>query len=139
LATSPLPLALAATIFSYKSPGRRMILKIDGRVSMLAEVAATPADTAKGLSGRTSVPDGEGMLFVMRAPTQLSFWMRGTSVPLSIAFLADDGTILETHDMQPFSEQSTRSSVPARLALEVPQGWFGRRGIGVGSVVTVVT
>jgi len=131
------PLALAAVVFAHRSPGRRMILKVGNRALILAEVAVGHAATTRGLSGRDRVLDGEGMLFVMPKPDHLSFWMRGTSVPLSIAFVADDGSIVEIHDMHPFSEEHVRSSSPVRMALEVPQGWFERRGIDVGSVVSV--
>jgi uncharacterized membrane protein (UPF0127 family) len=114
-----------------------MILKVGDRALVLAEIATGQEATTRGLSGRDRILDGEGMLFVMSKPDRLSFWMRGTSVPLSIAFLADDGSILEILDMDPFSEELTRSSVPVRMALEVPQGWFERRNVGVGSVVSV--
>jgi uncharacterized membrane protein (UPF0127 family) len=139
LATSIRPLALSAVVFAHRSPGRRMLLKAGDRAMILAEIAVGHAATSRGLSGRQRVGDGEGMLFVMSRPDYLSFWMRGTAVPLSIAFLADDGTILEIHDMEPFSEQLVRSGTPVRMALEVPQGWFGRRGVGVGSAVSVAS
>lgn len=81
--------------------------------------------------------DGEGMLFVMRSVGHHPFWMRGTFVPLSIAFLGDDGEIEEIRDMRPHSEERIAPSSPTRLALEVPQGWFTRRGVSVGDKVLI--
>jgi uncharacterized membrane protein (UPF0127 family) len=59
--------------------------------------------------------------------------MRNTLLPLTIAFVADDGTIVNLADMQPQSEQSHCSAKPVRYALEMNQGWFAKRGIGAGS------
>lgn len=130
------PLALSAVVFSNRYPRRRLVLSV-GRASILAEIAATPEETARGLSGRTSINDGEGMLFVMRSTDRHPFWMRGTTVPLSIAFLAEDGTIQEIRDMEPLSEQSIQPEIPTRLVLEVSKGWFDRKGVGVGTRVSV--
>lgn len=130
------PLALSAVVFANRYPRRRLVLAV-GRAAILAEIAATPEETSKGLSGRTSLNDGEGMLFVMRSSDRHPFWMRGTTVPLSIAFLAEDGTIREIRDLEPLSEQSIRPETPTRLVLETPQGWFGRKGVGVGTRVSI--
>lgn len=133
------PLALSAVIFAHKNPGRRMVLRLGDRVLVLAEVAVGEVERAKGLAGREQVYDGEGMLFVMPSAGHLAFWMHDTSVPLSIAFIAEDGRILEIKDMEPFSEERVYSSSPVRMALEVPQGWFERRGVRVGTVVSVAS
>lgn len=130
------PLALSAVVFSNRYPRRRLLLTV-GRAAILAEIATTPEETARGLSGRTSLNDGEGMLFVMRSTDRHPFWMRGTTVPLSIAFLAEDGTIQEIRDMEPLSEQSIQPEIPTRLVLEAPQGWFDRKGVGVGARVSI--
>ena len=134
--TSDRPLALSAVVFANRFPRRRMILTV-GRTELLVELATTPEDTVKGLSGRASLTDGEGMLFVMRAADRHPFWMRGTTLPLSIAFLAEDGTIQEIRDMEPLSEAPVLPARQSRIMLEVQKGWFDRKGVGVGARVAV--
>jgi uncharacterized membrane protein (UPF0127 family) len=81
---------------------------------------------------RPSLPDGEGMLFVFEREQILSFWMKNTLIPLSIAFSRTDGRIAEIRDMQALDITTVRSARSARYALEVPQGWFTRAGIAPG-------
>ena len=103
-----------------------------GRVTITAEIARTPAQQQQGYMYRKEIKDGEGMLFVNEADLVLSFWMKNTLVPLSIAFVAADGRILEIYDLEPGNLNPVRSGRSVRYALEVPQGWFGRAGIGIG-------
>jgi len=104
-------------------------------VPLVAELAVTDEERAIGLMFRASLPDGEGMLFVFERDQPLSFWMQNTFIPLSIAFIASDGRIDEIRDMRPLDLAAVASSRPARYALEVPQGWFGRAGVQVGDFV----
>ena len=106
-------------------------------VEITAEIAKTDQERSQGLMHRKKLPDGEGMLFVFDRDQQLSFWMKNTIIPLSIAFIASDGRITEIKDMQPLDENSVRSGRSVRYALEVPQGWFGRAGIKAGDVVII--
>lgn len=101
-----------------------------------AEIAQTPNERAKGLMGRKSLPPSHGMLFVFEQPEQQCFWMRNTPLPLTIAFIANDGKIVNFADMTPFSEQAHCSAKPVKYALEMEQGWFKQRGVLVGDVVT---
>jgi uncharacterized membrane protein (UPF0127 family) len=78
---------------------------------------------------RKKLPDGEGMLFVFERDEMLSFWMKNTLIPLSIAFIASDGRIMEIRNMEPGNLDPVRSSRSVRYALEVPQGWFDRVGL----------
>ena len=103
-----------------------------GPVSIRAEIASTPAQREQGLMYRKRIKDGEAMLFVFERDEMLSFWMKNTIVPLSIAYISHDGRILEIYDMEPGNLNPVRSSRSVRYALEVPQGWFGRAGIGIG-------
>ena len=103
-----------------------------GRVIIRAELALTPAQQAQGLMHRKELKDGEAMLFVFERDQMLSFWMKDTLIPLSIAFIASDGSLLEIYDMEPRNLNPVRSSRSARYALEVPQGWFDRAGLGPG-------
>ena len=109
------------------------ILKSDGRsVSIQAEIATTDTERSKGLMFRTELKDGQGMLFVFDRDQHLSFWMKNTLIPLSVAYIASDGKILEIHDMTPESLRPVDSDHAARYALEVPQGWFSRTALGPG-------
>lgn len=103
-----------------------------GGVEVRVELALTQEERQTGLMHRTKLPDGTGMLFVWNSDQRMSFWMKNTLVPLSIAFIASDGTIREIHDMEPLSESVVRSERYARYALEVPKGWFERVGLEPG-------
>ncbi len=97
-----------------------------------AELAITPEQQATGMMFRTQMGSHEGMLFVNDDPGMRCFWMRNTLLPLSIAFIADDGAIVNIADMEPRSERSHCSAKPVRFALEMNQGWFAKRGIKPG-------
>jgi uncharacterized membrane protein (UPF0127 family) len=97
-----------------------------------AEVAQSPAQQMVGMMFRRSMGTNEGMLFVNEASDMRCFWMRNTLIPLTIAFIADDGTIVNLADMQPQDERSHCSAKPVRHALEMSQGWFAKRGIQAG-------
>lgn len=98
-----------------------------------AEVARTPEQRATGLMHRTALGASEGMLFVFERPGVQCFWMKNTLLPLSIAYLEDDGTIVNIAEMQPRSLDSHCSARPVRLALEMNAGWFAKRGVKAGS------
>lgn len=97
-----------------------------------AELAITPTQQATGMMFRREMGANEGMLFVNDDVGVRCFWMRNTLLPLTIAFIADDGTIVNLADMQPQSDQSHCSTAPVRHALEMRQGWFAQRGIKAG-------
>jgi uncharacterized membrane protein (UPF0127 family) len=88
---------------------------------------------------RRNLPDGEGMLFVFERDQILSFWMKNTFIPLSIAFIASDGRIIDIRDMEPQSLSAVKSTRSVRYALEVPQGWFTRQGIREGDRIILGT
>nr|WP_295075660.1 DUF192 domain-containing protein [uncultured Roseateles sp.] len=97
-----------------------------------AEVARSFEERQIGLMNRPSMPVGDGMLFVFEEAGQQCFWMKNTLIPLSIAFVADDGTVVNVADMQAMSEVSHCSAKPVRYALEMNLGWFAKRGIKAG-------
>jgi uncharacterized membrane protein (UPF0127 family) len=103
-----------------------------GMHNIRAEVARTPLQTQTGLMFRREMGTHEGMLFVFDGLSKRCFWMKNTLLPLSIAFIADDGSIVDLAEMQPQSEASHCSSQPVRYALEMNQGWFAKRGIKPG-------
>ncbi len=112
------------------------IIRSDGtKISVEVEIADTQETREKGYMGREVIPDGTGMLFVFEKSQLLSFWMKNTPHPLSIAYIDSRGNIKNIYDMTPFSEASWSSTDFVQYALEVPQGWFERNGIIVGDTV----
>ncbi|MBT9495502.1 MAG: DUF192 domain-containing protein [Paucibacter sp.] len=98
-----------------------------------AEVAQSPEQRAIGLMNRPSMAANEGMLFVFEEANPQCFWMKNTLLPLAIAFIADDGSVVNIAEMKPQSLESHCSTKPVRYALEMNQGWFAKRGIKAGS------
>lgn len=96
------------------------------------QVAATPEQRSTGLMFRRDMPQSEGMLFVFEQASQQCFWMKNTVLPLTAAFVADDGTIVNLADMKPQTTDSHCSNQPVRYVLEMNQGWFGKKGIKAG-------
>ena len=97
-----------------------------------AELAVTPEQQATGMMFRRGMGANEGMLFVNDDAGVRCFWMRNTLLPLTIAFIDDDGSIVNLADMPPRSEASHCSAKPVRYALEMNQGWFAKRGLKAG-------
>ncbi|MEY4013353.1 MAG: hypothetical protein RLZZ290_217 [Pseudomonadota bacterium] len=93
------------------------------------EVARTQEARARGLMGRTALAPDSGMLFVFDAPERICMWMRNTPLPLTVAFLDDQGVIINLADMQPRTDTVHCAQANARFALEMTQGWFQNRGI----------
>ena len=98
-----------------------------------AQVALTPHQRQVGLMYRKEMPTNEGMLFIFDQPATQCFWMKNTLLPLTTAFVADDGTIVNLADMQPMTENSHCSRKPVRYVLEMNQGWFKQKGIAEGT------
>ena len=108
-------------------------------VEVRAEVADERAERQTGLMGRTELAPDAGMLFVFGRERDLSFWMRNTLIPLSIAYISADGRIVDIQDMEPLDDEppSYASAEPAKYALEVNQGFFAERGVEVGGTVEI--
>lgn len=106
-----------------------------GEHTLTVEIASTPEERAVGLMHRKSMKEDRGMIFVFENDQILSFWMKDTLIPLSIAFISADGTIRQIEDMEPESLSSVTSRRSVLYALEVNRGWFVERGIVPGDVV----
>ena len=106
-------------------------------VELTVELARTAGERSRGLMLREELAEDGGMLFVFPGDTEAGFWMKDTLVPLAIAFIAEDGTILGSQEMEPLSEDKHRPPAPYRYALEVNQGWFEERGFGTGDRVEI--
>ena len=98
-----------------------------------AEVAKDMMTRAQGLMLRKSMPQGAGMLFRFDEPAAHCMWMKNTLIPLSVAFIDEQGEIVNIADMQPLDETSHCAARPVRYALEMNQGWFKQRGIAPGA------
>ena len=104
------------------------------KVRVRVEIADDDAERARGLMHRTALAEDRGMLFDFEGEQELSFWMRNTFIPLSIAFMDSEGRIVDIQDMKPLDDDppSYESAEPAQYALEVNQGFFEERGVEVG-------
>jgi len=106
-----------------------------GNKELFVEIADTPKKREMGLMFREKMPYDVGMLFVFEEESDLSFWMKNTRIPLSIAFIKANGDIINIIDMQPFDQRSHKSAQKAKFALEVNQGWFDKNGIVEGDKI----
>ena len=124
-----LALLLGAGIAAAQMPRIELSAGIH-RIS--AELANTDANRQRGMMFRKTLLPQEGMLFVFERSERVCMWMKNTYLPLSVAFLDEQGVILNIADMTPHSEESHCASKAARFALEMNVGWFDKRGLGAG-------
>jgi uncharacterized protein len=129
-------LAACGGLASPPRPGPVIPLSVGGR-TVSVEVAATNPQRERGLMGRTSIPDNEGMLFVYKEDQPgLWYWMKDTPTPLSIAFIGSDKRIINMADMQPMDDKTHyTTAAPCRYVLELNAGWFARHGVKPGDQV----
>ena len=118
---------------------RTLVIDASGgkKVEVRVELADDLAEQTKGLMDRTTLGENRGMLFVYPEERELSFWMKNTPIPLSIAFIDSERRIIDIQDMKPLDDRPPHyvSSEPAQYALEVNQGFFKKRGVKVGDRV----
>jgi uncharacterized protein len=128
---------LATSLSAWSQDAPQMNLErvklASGMHRMDVQVAATPEQRQIGLMFRKDMPQHEGMIFVFEQATQQCFWMKNTLLPLSAAFIADDGTIVNIEDMKPQTLDAHCSAKPVRYVLEMNKGWFAKKGIKAGS------
>ena len=121
-------------IYSQQREETSSLLTIKGK-KIRVEVVRTEQEKARGLMFRDKLGVDEGMLFVYEEEEFLTFWMKNTPLPLSIAFIDRKGKIVDLQDMEPFSLRTHTSARPARYALEMNRNWFQRNGIQAGDLV----
>jgi uncharacterized membrane protein (UPF0127 family) len=127
-------LSAAALGHARDEPQSLPAVQLNAGMHMIqAQVARTPEQRSIGLMFRKDMPQHEGMLFIFEEPGVQCFWMKNTLIPLSAAFIADDGTIVNIEDMKPQSLDSHCSKEPVRFVLEMNQGWFAKRKIKAGA------
>ncbi|NWF55942.1 MAG: DUF192 domain-containing protein [Syntrophaceae bacterium] len=123
-------------IFPQQREETLSYLTIKGR-EIRVEVARTEEEKARGLMFRDKLGIDEGMLFVYEKEEFLTFWMKNTLLPLSIAFIDRKGMIVDIQDMEPFSLRTHTSARPARYALEMNKNWFRKNGVQPGDMVKI--
>ena len=127
-------LGAAAAAWAQNAPQSLPQVRLNAGIHNInAELAATPEQREIGLMFRSAMAPNDGMLFVFERPGQQCFWMKNTLLPLSIAFVADDGSIVNIDDMKPQTLDSHCSVQPVRYVLEMNKGWFAKKGIKAGS------
>jgi uncharacterized membrane protein (UPF0127 family) len=104
-----------------------------GMYQIDTQLAMTPQQREVGLMFRKEMPQAEGMLFIFEQPATQCFWMKNTILPLTAAFVADDGRIVNLADMKPQTEDSHCSEAPVRYVLEMNQGWFAKKNLKKGN------
>ena len=134
-AAAALALLLAGAIASAQdAPQQLPAIRLSTGMHVLqVQLAQTPEQQQIGLMFRKTMGTNEGMLFVFDEPRQQCFWMKNTLLPLSIAFIADDGSVVNIDDMKPQTLDSHCSTKPVRYVLEMNVGWYDKRGIKAGS------
>lgn len=110
------------------------VLSVSGH-RIVAEVAITAEKQEQGLKKRNFLGANQGMLFVLRRPSDVCTWMKDTAIPLSVAFLDDRGLIINIADMVPETDHEYCAERPASFVLEVRQGWFNKNAVGIGALV----
>lgn len=100
-----------------------------------AEVAATQENRMRGLMHRKAMAPQHGMLFVFDATSKHCMWMRNTFLPLAVAFLDEQGRIINVEEMQPHTENNHCATLPGKFALEMNSGWFKSRGLEPGTTI----
>lgn len=129
-------LALASAFAAGAETGIRTAQIKVGPHPLTVEVAASDPQREKGLMFRRSMPPNDGMLFIFDEPAYQSMWMKNTLIPLSVAFLDTQGTILNILDMEPQTLDTHMSAGPAIYAIETNKGWFAAKKIKAGDKVT---
>ena len=127
-----------ASCKSKKLPVKEItITRADGTtITVQTEIAEKEEERNHGFMERKNIPDGTGMLFIFDKDQILSFWMKNTPHPLSIAYIDSRGKIRNIYDMTPFSLTPIKSTSSCRYALEVPQGWFSSNNVEVGNIIS---
>lgn len=133
---APISALSAKPVTGAAQPRLETIKLYLGAAELTVEVADENLERQAGMMHRTTMPKNEGMLFVFPRPHQTGFWMKNTTVPLSIAYIDRASRVIEIYDLHPLNTQPVESrSARVQYALEVNQGWFAKNGIQPGTVI----
>ena len=134
--SAPTPAPPANPVTGPAQPRLETIKLYLGAAELTVEIADENLERQAGMMHRTTMPKNEGMLFVFPGPHQSGFWMKNTTVPLSIAYIDRASRVIEIYDLHPGNTQPVESrSARVQYALEVNQGWFAKNGIKPGTVL----
>ena len=134
--STPIPAPSANPVASQSQPRLKTLKLYLGAAELTVEIADENLERQAGMMHRTTMPKNEGMLFVFPYPHQTGFWMKNTTVPLSIAYIDRASRVIEIYDLHPGDEEAVESrSARVQYALEVNQGWFAKNGIQPGTVL----
>ena len=111
-------------------------ISVGGR-DVYVELAVTAEERAQGLQFRKRLEENHGMLFVFGEKKPVVFWMKDTYIPLSLAFIGEDGRITQIEEMEAGSLKHHASNADVKYVLEMTAGWFKRNGVGVGDRVSM--
>ena len=133
VATALLLACFGSPVRAQDAPTEFRVIPLTAGIHVIrAEVALAPAERSKGLMFRPALGPSQGMVFLFDEPAVQCMWMRNTLIPLSVAFIDDDGRVINVEDMAPQTETNHCARKPARYALEMNKGWFAKHGIGAG-------
>ena len=129
--------ALQSKSYALEQPQKLPTITLGAGMHLIqAMVAQTPDERSTGLMFRKEMGPNEGMLFIFEQAATQCFWMKNTLLPLSAAFVRDDGSIVNIEDMKPQTTNGHCSKEPVRFVLEMHQGWFAKKGLKPGSTLT---
>nr|WP_315472893.1 DUF192 domain-containing protein [uncultured Undibacterium sp.] len=128
------PTAMITVATAAESNLKRQQFQI-GTHKLHAELARTAEERQLGLMFRESLAENQGMMFQFAQADHYCMWMKNTLIPLSIAFIDEQGKIINIEEMQAKSEQATCAKSKARYALEMNTGWYSQRQVKVGQHV----
>lgn len=131
--TSRIVFACIGLLMALRAQGELPVIRLNAGIHVInAEVANTFETRARGLMYRKALGPNQGMLFVFPRLERHCMWMKNTPLPLSVAFIDDDGEVVSLSEMAPHTENSHCAARPARFALEMSKGWFESKGIRAG-------
>lgn len=131
---SPSPTADLTLLAANQGVFSKILIK---RQPLWVEVALTSEQQRQGLMNRKSMPDHQGMIFVFTPTRIVTFWMKDTLIPLSIAFVDENNKIIDIQDMEPKSEAYHVSPSKVKYAIEANQGWFRKYKIEIGAQIII--
>ena len=133
LATAALFSAASTCCLAQASATEFPVTSLSAGIQLIrAEVASTESQREKGLMFRIQLGANQGMVFVFDFLSRPCMWMKNTLLPLSVAFIDDNGSVINIEDMRAQTLDSHCAARPARYALEMNLGWFAKHGIGPG-------
>lgn len=119
-----------------QQPVKFKVVSLSAGIHLIkAEVAASEAEREQGLMFREKMGPNEGMVFLFGAPAGVCMWMKNTLLPLSVAFIDDDGKIINIEEMKPQTTESHCGLKPVSYALEMNAGWFKQKNIKPGMLI----